>query len=103
MLENLQEKIKYIGWCNKNSHDKVWAIIELPNNKHVTVWGKRGKALQYKIFDCEFYYRNLAVINEKVRKKSNQYTKISFDDVDSVYPTFKDDLNMMAFLATLSA
>ena len=102
-MENLQEKIKFIGWCNANGHDKVWAIIELPNGKHATVWGRRGKALQHKIFDCNLHYVNLVSINQKIRKKRSEYKEISFDDVDSVYPDFRNDLSMMAFLATLSA
>ena len=66
-------KYHFIGWCREGGHDKVWGIIQLtekdniaPNgwamwaeNDYVTVWGRRGKTLQTKIYkDTSSYAMN---------------------------------------------
>lgn len=100
---------EWIGWCREGSHDKIWAVYVLesrnewlgwlgvPVVKYATIWGRRGKELQSKVFDSSST-SHVTRISEKLRKG---YTQISTDKLKEVYPEFQEDLEKAAFWATL--
>ena len=97
---------QWIGWCKEGSHDKIWAVYVLERRtewwgchvvKYATIWGRRGKALQSKVFDSESSAHNLKIA-EKQRKG---YQPIDLHKLSEVYPEFQEDLEKAAFWATL--
>lgn len=109
---------KWIGWCQEGSSDKVWAVCVLRGNqyfyhsgsgvnktgvnieKYATIWGRRGKSLQCKIFDAN----SLHEVDDKIRQKQNKnYVGIDQAKLDAVYPEFQSDLEQSAFWAMLQA
>jgi hypothetical protein len=98
-------KYEHIGWCKEGTSDKVWGAICLDhsetsygNNKYVTFWGRRGKKLQTKIVEG-----NNWTINEMFLKKQDKgYQSIEFDELNTVYPEFQEDLEKTAIWALLS-
>lgn len=102
-------KIVHVGWCREGNHDKVWGVILLStgllnrfgfySNKYATFWGRRGGKLQTKIFEGSAY----GVENMFDKKLSKGYKKINPDDLDRVYPEFREDLEKTAVWAILSA
>lgn len=107
-------EFEWIGGCKEGSHDKIWAVCVVETGKvwcrdhrrfsnktyvtkYATIWGRRGKALQSKVFEGDSVsYR--AKIAEKQRKG---YTQIDTSKLKEVYPEFQDDLEKAAFWATL--
>lgn len=113
-------KYNFIGWCNDGKHDKIWACINVVEGSigndfvYVTVWGRRGKALQHKIVSDQLpsmYDMNVnkrgwsyADIDKKISSKiAKGYEPVSVEFLDGVYPEFQQDLKMLAVWATLSA
>ena len=48
---------QFIGWCKHENHDKVWVLIQLgETNKIAAIWGRRGKKLQFKIYENLRYF-----------------------------------------------
>ena len=99
-------KFIWIGWCKEGPHDKIWAVYVLEGRterwgwrvvKYATIWGRRGKALQSKVFDSESSAHN-PKIAEKQRKG---YQQIDLRKLSEVYPEFDEDLEKAAFWATL--
>jgi len=92
----------FIGWCQEEKHDKVWVCIQLDGDhwggSYATVWGRRGKKLQYKVIDNESLYNMEKLIRSKSKKG---YTGINRDSLDLVYPEFQSDLEQTAFWARL--
>lgn len=97
---------EWIGWCKEGSHDKIWAVYILETCtewwgpcvvKYATIWGRRGKALQSKVFLSESASHNVK-INEKKRKG---YTQLSIQELSQVYPEFEEDLEKAVFWAVL--
>jgi hypothetical protein len=122
-------KYTFIGWCKEGTHDKVWVCININNSltdyacqsTYLTVWGRRGKALQHKIivenypkhyYDLQEDHDNSSLAIEHswshvVGKKINEKIKKGYQSIDEahlneVYPEFEEDLNMLAVWATLS-
>jgi hypothetical protein len=100
-------KYEFIGWerDEKENVDKVWGMIRLDDgsnvpyseHKYVSFWGRRGKKLQTKFYECHQY--------EMVRmcdKKEKTYTEIKESKLHTVYPEFQDDLEKTAVWALLS-
>ena len=116
-------KYLFIGWCKEGTHDKVWVCMDISGRSTdngyektcLTVWGRRGKALQYKIITDilpAFYYSDERCITEaswtttskKIQEKIKKgYQSIDYTKLNEVYPEFETDLDMLAVLATLSA
>jgi hypothetical protein len=101
---------KFIGWCHDKDHDKVWAAIIIGQSlefqkygwgqlKWVTVWGRRGKKLQHKIFEGSEFELDRIVDS----KASKGYRSVSRNDLDLVYPEFQTDLEQTTVWALLSA
>jgi hypothetical protein len=101
---------KFIGWCKEGDHDKVWATIIIGESdyyktwgwgdiKWVTIWGRRGRKLQHKIFEGS----NLELDRIVDSKASKGYRSVSRKDLDLVYPEFQTDLEKTAVWALLSA
>jgi predicted DNA-binding WGR domain protein len=109
-------KYIFIGWCKQDNHDKVWGIIQLtdktnPNsnwidwteNDFVTVWGRRGKALQTKIHKDTTSYAMLQLAQKKQHKSKPEecYKEVDKTKLDEVYPEFEQDLKETAFWSKL--
>ena len=107
-------KFLFVGHCNEDNHDKVWACIELrvtdPEGDtgrneywtriaYATVWGRRGKALQFKCFEGK---RNDAYSKIDDKKYKKGYVKIDTTKLAEVYPNFEEDLRASALWAQLS-
>lgn len=102
-------QIVHVGWCRDGVHDKVWGVILLStglinqfgflSNKYATFWGRRGGKLQTKIFEGSAY----GVENMFEKKLSKGYKKINPNDLDRVYPEFREDLEKTAVWAILSS
>ena len=110
-------KFMFVGHCHEDNHDKVWACIELrvtdpcgdetnfgrpahwTRIAYATVWGRRGKALQFKCFEGSRSEAN-EKIAEKQRKKG--YLGIAPTKLSEVYPEFEQDLKASALWAQLS-
>lgn len=93
-------KFFFIGWCQEDTHDKIWVVLELGNNIWGVIWGRRGKSLQYKMHNNTDYCTILALTRQKQRKG---YQEIPQAKLDTVYPEFQQDLEKTAFWMTLSA
>lgn len=102
-------EIVHVGWCREGAHDKVWGVILLSrhvpddfgfmSNKYATFWGRRGGKLQTKIFEGRTWD-----VKDMFDKKLNKgYKKINPDDLDRVYPEFREDLEKTAVWAILSS
>ncbi len=100
---------EWIGWCQEDSHDKVWGVIVLerdinkyvynPDHKICVFWGRRGKKLQTKVSTES--QRN---INKLINSKSKKgYSAINMENLNKVYPEFETDLHQTAFWASLQA
>lgn len=111
-------KYHFIGWCKSGGHDKVWGIIQLTNNEapnmswidwtendFVTVWGRRGRALQTKIYKNTTLYsmRQLAEKKQFKSKPEECYVEVDKNKLDEVYPEFEKDLEETAFWSKLKA
>lgn len=107
-------KYHFIGWCKEGNHDKVWGIIQLTNNENpnhgwfnyndfVTVWGRRGKALQTKIYKNVTKYDMDQLAHKKMHKSKPEecYQKVNKNKLDDVYPEFEKDLEETAFWSKL--
>lgn len=111
-------KYHFIGWCKQDNHDKVWGVIQLtdktnPNgyywsekwteNDFVTVWGRRGKKLQTKIYKNSNLYEMQELARKKQYKSKPEecYTEVDKTKLDEVYPEFEQDLKETAFWSSL--
>lgn len=99
----------HIGWCKKGNRDKVWGIIKLNGDdsqygrcSYVTVWGRRGKALQTKIYKDEFRWTMDDMFAKKLHKSKAEecYIRVDKTKLDQVYPEFENDLKETAFWST---
>jgi len=91
-------RFKFIGWCNSEGHDKIWAVLELqPHRRYATIWGRRGKTLQSKIIDTN-WHEVRKLIGSKQRK---DYIPFNLTQLAQVYPEFEADLEKTAFWAIL--
>jgi len=103
----------HIGWCREGTADKVWGVIliqENPeykgmyesmrpylDNKYVSFWGRRGRALQTKILNMAGY----EVDQLFAAKLSKGYRRVDLNQLNAVYPEFEQDLKDTALWATL--
>lgn len=94
---------KFIGWCQEDSHDKVWGVIflERPDSlsrysesKCVSFWGRRGKKLQTKLVIDDYELEKLILSKER-----KGYKKVDTQKLNEVYPEFEEDLGKTAFWA----
>jgi len=91
---------RFIGWCRdelKNA-DKVWGAIAISNNKCITFWGRRGKALQTKVVNDDWDLDRL--IN---KKRDKGYRSVDQQHLERVYPEFQSDLERTAVWGMLRA
>ena len=94
---------KWIGWCNKDGHDKVWGVIYLEkpqyyyghsDSKCVSFWGRRGKKLQTKMVVDNWE------LDKLIDSKENKgYNRVDVKKLNEVYPEFEEDLGKTAFWA----
>lgn len=90
---------RFIGWCKEGNSDKVWVVLRLGDRQWATVWGRRGKKLQYKVFRDESAWDMEKLEDAKVKRG---YKSIEKFDLDTVYPEFEHDLEAIGIWATLS-
>ena len=99
---------KFIGWYQKENHDKVWGVIYLepPEREHyswhgsgvkcLTFWGRRGAKLQTKLsVDNQDLYKLIDA------KRGKGYRELLKSELDDVYPEFEADLEKTAIWVTL--
>jgi predicted DNA-binding WGR domain protein len=83
----------FIGWNQEGNSDKVWVCIQLNGDQFggsfATVWGRRGKKLQFKVFNQVSSWDMEPLTRSKYKKG---YNKIDVDDLNKVYPEFEEDL-----------
>jgi predicted DNA-binding WGR domain protein len=95
---------KFIGWCKDGTADKVWVCIKLNGDRwggaYATVWGRRGKKLQHKVFPDGNDWELNKLIDKKWEKG---YKPVNKNDLDEVYPEFENDLEATALWAMLQA
>lgn len=90
---------EFIGWCREDNHDKVWILLDLGERRFASVWGRRGKKLQSKTQTLSWHEAD-KLVDSKIRKG---YNKVSEQELDTVYPEFKQDLESTAVWALLGA
>ena len=93
----------FVGWNNTAGHDKVWVCIKLRGNyrdasDYVTAWGGRGHKLQTKLYKDQDVWSMSRICN---KKEESGYTDIDVNQLDTVYPNFKQDLEKTAMWAVL--
>lgn len=98
---------EWIGWCQEDSHDKVWGVIVLerdinkyvynPDHKIAVFWGRRGKKLQTKV-SVESQRNINTLINSKSKKG---YSMVDLARLNEVYPEFQQDLEQTSFWSML--
>ncbi len=91
----------FIGWMKEGIHDKVWVTYVIKDDfimvKYITIWGRRGRKLQYKSFE-DYRYEYDKLVRSKLSKG---YMKINKTRLDEVYPEFQQDLEAIAIWSTL--
>ena len=102
-------KYEQILWCKEDNHDKVWGMIRIADvhiayaasrvntYKYVTFWGRRGKALQTKVWEGS----NWDAQKELHKKSKKGYNQVDKNHLDRVYPEFEQDLEKTAVWALL--
>jgi len=102
-------KYEHMLHCQGGRHDKVWCIIMLEEGvvqggpgwgqsracRYVTVWGRRGKKLQTKIWYGTPGEANVMAAD----KREKGYAPVA--EADQVYPEFPADLEKAVFWARL--
>lgn len=91
--------IKWVGWCNKGTSDKVWGYFQVGARNpgwgsigpYYIFWGGRGKALNFKKVN------ELSTAHSIQRSKENRsydkaYTEISEAKLLEIWPTFENEL-----------
>ena len=73
--------------------------MDLGGGQFATIWGRRGKRLQSKIQQGDYWERN-AAIN---RKQDKGYREITHNRLVEVYPEFQLDLEQSAFWLALQS
>lgn len=95
---------KFIGWNTEDNHDKVWVCVRLTGDAwrgtYATIWGRRGKKLQYKVHTETSSWKMENLI---AGKESKGYDKVSESKLNHIYPEFQDDLEKVGFWAMLQA
>lgn len=92
----------HIGWCKEGIHDKVWGLVlvsksEFGANQYLSFWGRRKAKLQTKLVTCSKWHA--ADLFEK--KLNKGYKEVNIEQLNEVYPEFRDDLEKTAIWATL--
>jgi hypothetical protein len=101
----------WIGHCKEGTSDKIWGIICLNGNDHeaannpwtsykyVSFWGRRGKALQTKVYEHLSHYEANKLCD---KKEDKGYKTINTMRLEEVYPEFEQDLEQTTVWAMLS-
>lgn len=93
---------KWIGWCNKDDHDKIWGIIVLNENLlslqsvFLTFWGRRTGKLQTKVFKDATWISESLIYHKQ--KKGYQPVTESLDEVREGLEREISKLQVMAML-----
>jgi len=95
----------WIGYCNRDNHDKVWGILcmnnfsgGVPHGTPVHIfWGGRGKSLSFKSDKMNFPLHKLIDT-----KEGKGYRRISATDLRSMCTDFDDTLKQRLTLHILS-
>jgi hypothetical protein len=88
-------KFNYIGWCNEENHDKIWASFSI-NDSHYAMWGARGKSVSFKKHD------SIWDLNEVTRKKQKKYWTVNESKITEIWPDFYEQLNKRLFYCILA-
>ena len=101
----------FVGWKCEGVSDKVWISMVLSRDPlpsewwqyqtltWAQVWGRRGKALQFKVFKGTVAQQS-KTIQQKIR---DGYQKVTNDRLTEIYPEYEQDLEKTALWAMLSS
>lgn len=94
-----QLPFQWIGWCRQKNHDKVWALLRISKAEYVTVWARRGAALQFR------KHQGSAWTSEKLIKSKQRrgYASVAPAELNQVYAGFEQDLSQLAMWLMLGA
>lgn len=97
-------KYEFIGTYKEGTSDKVWCALLLKDEErygahitYATVWGRRGKTLQSKVFNGTRW--EMKRIIDKKRDKG--YIPANKNHLDEIYPEFEQDLETTAVWAIM--
>jgi hypothetical protein len=90
-------KFEWIGHCynEAENHDKVYAVV-WAEGTYYSAWGRRGAKLQFKALT------RIAEATKTICKKKKTYKDVDEFVLFSVFPDFKEKLEEMLIMATLS-
>lgn len=88
-------KFIFVGWYKEDTHDKVWALIELTEFTNLSVWGRRGTKLRCKIIDNYDGYRQISY------KKRKGYKTVHSSELHEIDPNLKSDLEKLYIINRL--
>lgn len=97
-------EVKYIGWNNKDNHDKVWGVVLLRdvgkyNGQYLTFWGRRGAKLQTRVMTVS----HDSIISMCGDKSDKGYKEIAKHEIHRVYSSFNEDIEKAVIWASLRA
>ena len=93
---SIENRFGFIGWCNKDNHDKIWGYFFRPTPEYdagnrwyprniCIFWAARGKAMQFKA-GTTGHELDLLVRSKLNPKKG--YNQISDAKLFEIWPTF---------------
>lgn len=97
MSTNDVYKIKWLGFNEKSSFNRIWGHIEMKDGRNFVFWGVRGKKMDFKLHTIP--WRIEALINLNIRKG---YKKIEPEHYDIIHPGFIEDLEIWFTASVLS-
>ena len=84
--------IKWVGWCNKGTSDKVWGYFQVGSGgTYYIFWAGRGKAMNFKKQTSAFEVVKVRRSKEN-RSYDKAYTEISEAKLLEIWPTFENEL-----------
>lgn len=90
---------KFIGWCNEETHDKVWVAFAV-GNKFYACWGARGKHLTFKEYGTG--WNGQREQETVMRKKKKKYDEVDSFMLFSIFPNIEEDIEQRLTFAILA-
>lgn len=88
---------KFIGWNNKEGHDKVWTSFEI-DGQYYCAWGRRNAKLQFKNHGTN-KWKMQTIAHDKQGKGYKEVDKFL---LFSIFPDFEEKVEQELMMATLS-
>lgn len=100
--------IKWVGRCQYDTHDKIWGWFKYFQFGYNTItdiqpvcytfWARTGKAINFKTHQFDSW-RMARLVNQKTSKS---YKKISESELEAIWPSFYDDIELRFVFHVLS-